>query len=393
VTGSQHSFPDTSNTRFGTHLEAASDVIVNLEFHRTFMQFIHNSKSTVGFNNMEQNIDLGLKCPSTLTKLEAASLYCEFVDQPYMAGVREAEKNGDNLLDLGPLHAKVINYCLSVADDPDIVLRPVSTSCEPANYPTTIFGEPPKRIAVLQAVYARAGELPHLKAMVSAFFRGAHSKWVTFSAEFEANGKIAKMTPEQRKSAFLHPTNDRNEGALGLLRITLRRSPNVSLRGYNARMLLKANRVDEWLRSKPPGWRVFLRKKAREWNREHNERQRRLHMAEHKANAARENAVKAREKARKIVEQRARDDAEMATVKVELDLAKIALMNGKQLMLQLKWHHRRGVKDAKGTNTAAGHAKLRVDEKKELLRTLIAVYDPEHNKNRAPGSGVSLASP
>jgi hypothetical protein len=168
VTGLQHSFPDTSNTRFGTHLEAAADVIVNLNFYQTYMQHIHNVKSKAGFNNMEQNIDLALRCPSTQTELRAAAAYCELVDRPYITGVRAAEKNGENLLDLGPLHTQVIDYCLRVADNPDIILR--TEESHPDMYPATFLGQPPERIAVMKAVYAQADDLPHLKAMVSAFF-------------------------------------------------------------------------------------------------------------------------------------------------------------------------------------------------------------------------------
>jgi hypothetical protein len=81
--GHQHAFPDTNNTRFGTHLEAAVELVLYLEFYQKFMLQVRDSKVKQGFTNMEQNISDSLECLPTCTELCAAAIYCELVDRPY----------------------------------------------------------------------------------------------------------------------------------------------------------------------------------------------------------------------------------------------------------------------------------------------------------------------
>jgi hypothetical protein len=51
--------------------------------------------------------------------------------------------------------------------------------------------------------------------------------------------KVTGATPEQRRLAFRHPANDRNEGALGVLRQEYRAYPNITFGMANAKLLCK----------------------------------------------------------------------------------------------------------------------------------------------------------
>jgi hypothetical protein len=92
-------------------------------------------------------------------------------------------------------------------------------------------------------------DLPHLSKIVAAFFKSAHQKWITFTEEFHENETVAKMSVEKKSQSFLHPTNDWNEGALGCFHVILCCTPNLSLRQYNAHMLIKYNDVVQFLKT------------------------------------------------------------------------------------------------------------------------------------------------
>jgi hypothetical protein len=342
--GQQHAFPETNQTRFGSHLQAAVELVLYLEWYQEFMGQVRDGKKRPAFTNMEQNIVSGLECLATLTELCVAALYNELVDRPYMQKVRSAEADGANLLDLAPLHNQVLAYTERVANNPDAILAALSSEAD-KDLPLTFTGLVPERPAVLRAVCARAVELPHLKAMLVAFFKGAHAKWVTFTEEFAEDSKLSKMTPDQRRAAFLHPTNDRNEGALGRLRVILRRCPNMTLRAYNCRMLIKYNDVVSWFRSKSPKQRTVIQQRAREAIREYSAHQERMRLAHVKAKRAEDNAARAQELARKHAARIARDNELLADMSIELDSAIILNMKGADLNLQIKLIRRLNLND------------------------------------------------
>jgi hypothetical protein len=151
-----------------------------------------------------------------------------------------------NLLDLGPLHEQAIAFCKRIADAPELALDCLASN---AGLPLTFEGSVVDCPEVFFAILARAPELPHLHELIGVFFGRAHSKCIAFAADLLKNERIARMLPDQRHAAFLHPTNDLNEGALSLLRVTMRRAPNLSLRAYNARMLIRRNNVVELMQT------------------------------------------------------------------------------------------------------------------------------------------------
>ncbi len=60
-------------------------------------------------------------------------------------------------------------------------------------------------------------ELPHLSPLLVAFFEGAAATWKRFTSEFAPGGLINEATTQEKDSAWMPPTNDANEGALGSL--------------------------------------------------------------------------------------------------------------------------------------------------------------------------------
>jgi hypothetical protein len=354
------------------------ELILYLDFYKTFMLQVRNGKTKPGFNNMEQNIDDALDCLPTRTELCAAAIYCELVDRPYNQQVRAAEQAGLNLLNLGPLHQRVLGYCKQIETNPDIILAALDAPDDSA-LPCTFDGKPPARPHVLQAVAMRSSNLPHLKTMVVAFFKSAQKKWVEFTQEFDSNEKIASMSPVQRRRAFLHATNDRNEGALGRLRVLLRRNPNMSLRAYNARTLIKYNQVVQFLRtSVTPEQRALLRKEARRLAVEQKASAQRLRLAEMLAARAKVNAQKAAERVQKHAARLARENELLAGQVIELDVSRIGAMKGQQLDVQIKLIRRLGLK-IPGTKKSIlpAMSKLKISEKQAALALLVTEWGAE----------------
>ncbi|TFY81277.1 hypothetical protein EWM64_g2731 [Hericium alpestre] len=87
VLGYMVQFPDTSNTRFGLHCDASSELIVHREIYIEFLDLIRHAKDKGLFTNMELNVYNALHDPSTLTELATLSFYSQSVSHPYMGFV------------------------------------------------------------------------------------------------------------------------------------------------------------------------------------------------------------------------------------------------------------------------------------------------------------------
>ncbi|KAF9024315.1 hypothetical protein BDP27DRAFT_1438217 [Rhodocollybia butyracea] len=116
-----HWFPDTSNTRFGSHGLAACEL---LKHHAEYIQFLNNIAASKGSNshtNIEKNVLEGLKDKGTLTELVAMGLYTKLIHHPYMRLVRGPGTEQSNILDLGPLHHELRNHIQGLLDSPDLI--------------------------------------------------------------------------------------------------------------------------------------------------------------------------------------------------------------------------------------------------------------------------------
>jgi hypothetical protein len=378
--GSRKSFPEVQTARFGSNLQCSVEKVVNRDFYIQFMCDLGNSKAKLTpnksmFTNLEQNVNAGLHCISTLTEDAAAAVYHEVIDGPYLGDSRRLDANGkpQNLLDKGETHERLLKFIKRIADDPGSALA----VDHDAGLPLDFLGQPISRPDVYDAVKQLTPQLPHLKTMIQAFFAGAYAKWQNFVTEFAEDGIIAKMTPEERAAVFLSTTNDINEGALGMLRVALRKSPNLSLQGYNARMLLRKNNLVAYMKEMPASAWTFCQVKARSQKRGGVEKKRRIRMADLRVVRATTNAAARVEKAKKLAEQQAKIDEIMAGVSVVCDESRIAAMKGEDLKLQIQWYRRFDERDA-----ATGErliqvppfSKLKVDERRDLVRALALKY-------------------
>ena len=231
VIGYMVCFPGTSSTRYGSHAEAAAELIVRCEFYIQFLEVVRDLKEKQNFTNIEQNIYHGLQDDPTLTELCVLILYAQSITHPYMRQVHGPQAKNTNLLDLGPVHDKVITHHRAIIADPKLLLLPE------ASYETgSMDGEVWERPDVFYAVHALAPCLPHLRGAMIVFFEGAVDKWLSFTTEFTADGVIASASSEERRRAYMAPTNDVNKGGLGEKRIQTWHTPNMTLESHNAVM-------------------------------------------------------------------------------------------------------------------------------------------------------------
>jgi hypothetical protein len=183
-------------------------------------------------------------------------------------------------------------------------------------------------LAAVDAVRSKYG-LEHCWAILAAFFRGVHAKWVVFTSEFVKDSQIAKLSPEQRRKAWLSTTNDVNEGALGMLRIALRRAPNISLFSFNALAVIRQNNVAKFFVTLTPERLLWVRAEARRLAHGSVEKLQRAELAEHcylkaQVNVETQKAEDSKEKARKAAE-----DAEMKDIELEADQPESSCSKGR----------------------------------------------------------------
>jgi hypothetical protein len=143
-----------------------------------------------------------------------------------------------NMLELGPLHLKVQKHMEKIIRDPDILLPPHGSYAS-----GSMDGKPWKDPEAINAIAHLAPSLPHLKPVLVAFFEGALMTWKRFTAEFQEGGLIDQASADEKEQAWMPPTNDVNEGALGALRSYLRKKPNTTMHYYNALAMFKFNRT------------------------------------------------------------------------------------------------------------------------------------------------------
>lgn len=165
-------FPDTSNTRYQSHCEAAAELLVRLHFYRDYLEVVRDLKESGTWTNIEKNVYDGLHDIPTLTELAVLVLYSQAVSHPYMRLVRGSEAASTNLLDLGPVHERVKNHCQAVIANPNLLLAPDATYTAGA-----MDGKTWERSDAFYAVKALSQSLPHLCGALVAFFEGALEGW------------------------------------------------------------------------------------------------------------------------------------------------------------------------------------------------------------------------
>jgi hypothetical protein len=77
-------FPDTSNTQYGTHCDAAAVLIEHKDKFLEFIEFVCNWKDKRSLTNMEKNLKAALQCIPTPTELVVLALHGQAISHHYM---------------------------------------------------------------------------------------------------------------------------------------------------------------------------------------------------------------------------------------------------------------------------------------------------------------------
>jgi hypothetical protein len=272
-------FPDMSNTRYQCYCEAAAELLVHHHFYVEFFEMVRDKKDKPGFNHMESNVYKGLLDIPTQTELAVLMLYSQAISHPYMRQVRGPGHEVINVLDLGPLHDEVKAHIHVIICNPGLLIS-ASTDFRTGAMDQKIWHCP----EAFYAVQRDADWLPHHCGALVAFFEGALETWEHFTSKFTPDGLIANSTAAQQTSAFLNPTNDHNEGALGSFHVGMRQAPRMSLHQYNLQSMYKQNKTSKYIKYKirtNPNSLQFLKKRACAVDSSKLEQSRRLCQAKH----------------------------------------------------------------------------------------------------------------
>ncbi|EUC55749.1 hypothetical protein RSOL_133880 [Rhizoctonia solani AG-3 Rhs1AP] len=222
-------FPDTSNVRYSSYIDAATELCTFHGAYIDYMEHMRKQRASGTLNHLELNLVKALNCPATLGELLSISLYGQIISKPYMRLVRSATAAGRGLADLASLHTLVQSHLQSIIANPSLLL-----GLKSAERSATLDGTDWENPKVLEALRAHESKLPYLPDLFVAFCQGTLQTWTRFTDEFLPGGSIASLTPEQQTKAFMPPTNDANEGALGTWRVWARRFPSLTLHKFNA---------------------------------------------------------------------------------------------------------------------------------------------------------------
>jgi len=242
-TGHIVNFPDTSNTRYQSYGQAASALIINWDLYLELLEQIRDKKELHTWTNIEKNVYIGLKDPVTFEELIVLALFNQCISHPYMRLIRGLKDQ--NILNFGPFHQKVLQFMESIISMPKKVYAPEATY-ETASLDGQLWEWP----EVFYKIQALAPNLSHLDGLLVAFFTSAVETWKRFTEEFKPGGIISSLTPEAKDDAFMEPTNDINEGALGSMRKAFHHYPNMTLDTFNAWTMVKRNKTVPYMVSK-----------------------------------------------------------------------------------------------------------------------------------------------
>ena len=316
--GKNHTFPDTSNTHFQSHCEAAAILLQYLPHFIKFLEFVASKKQAMKLNHMEQNLWNALHCTATKTELAVLALYAQAISHPYFRKTRGVANEGVNMLDLGPLHIRVYEHMQKIIANPSLLLG-LSASSETG----ALDGESWQSPEVITAIQQLMPELPHLKPVLIAFFEGAAETWKRFTSEFAPGGLIDEATVEEKDLAWMPPTNDMNEGALGAFRVLMRRQYQLSPLQYNAQAMFYFNKTQEFMDKKfEPEDHIFIRGMARNLETQGLVKKRKKQIVQHQQTRAAKN-VAAKEKRKKNAAIKANRVANITFIDKKEDIVKL----------------------------------------------------------------------
>ncbi|KDR81599.1 hypothetical protein GALMADRAFT_221466 [Galerina marginata CBS 339.88] len=330
--GYRISFPDVSNTRYGSHGEAAATIIVYRDHFLSFMEAIRDAKDKPGETNIEKNFSTAIKDIPTLTELCVLALYNIAVSRPFMSHVRTHE----NILKLREFFEKKATFLQSIIDKPalwtgDEVLH--ETGCLDGRE----WDE--WSLKVLDAIKALKQQLPDLDQAVIAFVQGARETFVErFSEEFKNGGDIDKMTESELDTLYFSSTNDANEGGLGSWRRGQARRPAETLLKFNASFMGSRNDTEKFIQHKltEEEDHLYLMRTARQ--RDESGHQKALKLAQIRADEEKIRENRRKETQRGEKRQKQANELLEAVKELALTDADIDNLKNDALILQLECH-------------------------------------------------------
>ncbi|KAF8995156.1 hypothetical protein BDZ89DRAFT_1029665 [Hymenopellis radicata] len=341
-------FPQVNNTRFGSHGEAAGELLVHLEEYREFLRHIKTKKVSDSWTNIELNVYNALHDDPTLTELAAMALYQQLITHPYMRMVRVPEEAAKNALSLGPMHAELREHIQKLIESPDLVLDFATDS-----YVTAAFdAKPYERPEVVQAIekLVAEGHLKHLKEIFVSFLKGANVTWLRFSSEYAPGGLIDGLTDEEKARAFMNATNDRNEGALGSWCVYTRNNPSSTMTTHNALAMFSRNHTQQFVNAFfGADDHVWAMRKAREIDAAGWEKARRREQAEFELRMVEMKRVKIAKRKEQADQRRHELDSTplipdlevipgLTIKKLDIQLDKLRLLWGSNIVIPKKSH-------------------------------------------------------
>jgi hypothetical protein len=239
--GKRVPFPDVSNTRYGSHGEAAATIIVYREHFVRFMEHVCAAKDKPVMTNIEKNFTNALTDIPTLTELCVLALYNIAVSRPFMSHVRSHE----NILQLEEFFKRKASFLDTIIQTPNFW-----TGNETTHENASLLGKEwcGWDRQVLTAVKELQPQLPDLNAAIVAFVTGARETFVgRFSDEFKKGNGIDELTPTERDTLYFASTNDANEGGLGSWRRGQVRRPAETLHKFNSSFMSKQNKTEDFM--------------------------------------------------------------------------------------------------------------------------------------------------
>ncbi|KAJ3831162.1 hypothetical protein F5878DRAFT_667849 [Lentinula raphanica] len=234
-------FPDTNNTRFASHGDAAGYLFLHTEEHIRFLEQVKLKKTKSGYTNIELNLVNGLKCVKTREEMAVLALVHQAITVPYMRVIRTAD--GQNALNLGPFHVEVREHVQKLIDNPGLLMTPG----DDAWILGSLDGKEWEHPDVIKLIHSELSDMPNFKGLLTEFLNESLACWVRFTAEFAPGGLIDMATEEEKDSAWMPSTNDANEGALGSYRVMLRFKHSLSFLQYNAIMAYSCNNTQAFM--------------------------------------------------------------------------------------------------------------------------------------------------
>ncbi|KAF8600592.1 hypothetical protein BDV93DRAFT_411265, partial [Ceratobasidium sp. AG-I] len=328
--GTMSRFPDTSNVRYGSYIDAATQLFTHRQHHLDFISYWRDKKRSGTLNHLEQNVLKALSDDPTVAELAVLAAYGQAISKPYMQLVRLATLAGKSIAELAGLHCEVKALLQTIAANPQILLKG-DISVKLDSMVIKEWSDP----QVFDELAKNSAKMPYLPALLSEFCNGALETWDRFSQDIIPGGIPISLSPEEMMKSFSPPTNDSNEGALGTWRVWLRQFPCLTTHRFNAIIANRMNKTEDYMESNfTPDTYTWIRQEARRIDSSKLEQKRKLHLLETAEQEARQNAVahaaRAERKAEKI--------AHVQGIELELDMSQIVLLKGPALTDQLKAH-------------------------------------------------------